>query len=63
MEKAGSNGVPLPRHATMKCKGVDTKKYIHADKLRGKCHNCDVDKLLKKNSYLKRISPENKIGI
>ena len=52
--KAASNGMPLPRHATMKCKGVDTKKYIHADKLRGKCHNCDVDKLLKKNSYLKK---------
>ena len=52
--KAASDGMPLPRHETKKCKGVDTKKYIHADKLRGKCHNCDVDKLLKKNSYLKK---------
>jgi hypothetical protein len=48
------NGIPLPRHITKKCKSVDTDKYIHADKLRGKCHNCDVDKLLKKNDLLKR---------
>lgn len=48
------NGIPLPRHITKKCKSVDTDKYIHAEKLRGKCHNCDVDKLLKKNDLLKR---------
>ena len=48
------NGVPLPRHMTKKCKSVDTDKYIHAEILRGKCHNCDVDKLLKKNNLLKR---------
>ena len=61
--KSSSNGLPLARHVTKKCKSVDTDKYIHADKLRGKCHNCDVDKLLKKIYTLKRISPENKIGI
>lgn len=51
---SGDNGVPPPRHLTKKCKSVDTKKFIHADKLRGKCHNCDVDKLVKKNLYLKK---------
>ena len=49
-----SNGIPKPRHVTKKCKYVDTDKYIHAEKLRGKCHNCGVDKLLKKNEQLKR---------
>ena len=50
----GENGVPLPRHMTKKCKSVDTDKYIHVEKFCGKCHNCDVDKLLKKNNLLKR---------
>ena len=50
----GNHTLPLPRHLKKKCKSVDTKRFIHADKLRGKCHNCDVNKLVKKNKYLKK---------
>ena len=52
--KKKNNGLPQPRFMSKKCKSVDTDKYIHAKDLEGKCHNCDVNKLLKKNENLKR---------
>jgi len=44
----------ITRRKIRRCKGVDTDKYIHANSIRGKCVGCDVDKLLKKNDYLKK---------
>ena len=44
----------ITRRKIRRCKGIDTDKFIHANKIRGKCVGCDVDKLLEKNDYLKK---------
>jgi len=44
----------VTRRKIRRCKGIDTDKFIHANKIRGKCVGCDVDKLLEKNDYLKK---------
>ena len=44
----------ITKRKIRRCKKIDTDKYIHANKIRGKCVGCDVDKLLKKNDYLKK---------
>ena len=49
-----TNGTDVTKRKIRRCRGVDKKKFIHADNLRGKCVGCDVDKLLDKNDYLKK---------
>lgn len=44
----------ITKRKIRRCKKIDTDKFIHANKIRGKCVGCDVDKLLKKNDYLKK---------
>ena len=39
---------------SVKCPYMDTKKYIDAERLRGKCLGCDVDSLKKNINYLKK---------
>jgi hypothetical protein len=38
----------------VKCPYMDTKRYIDAERLRGKCIGCDVDSLKKNINYLKK---------
>ena len=51
---ATSKNKHITKKKIRRCRGVDTDKFIHANKVRGKCVGCDVDKLLEKNEYLKK---------
>ena len=37
-----------------KCKSMNTNRFIHADKLKGKCVNCSSDSLKKNSEFLNR---------
>ena len=48
-----------PRHKTKFCPNMDKDKYVSGEKLKGKCHGCNVESLRKNINHLKKDFSSN----